>query len=110
VLLEDEPLGEEGLPLLAMGDRTHDGKERYRGVVKKEVEEGRWKWGSWAERELAVEVDVLVDLVLVDGICLELVEVWPWVLMIDFDDVISTVSEMCRAKAEEDERADVVGG
>lgn len=110
MLLEDEPLGEEGLPLLAMGDRTHDGKERYRGVVKKEVEEGRWKWGSWAERELAVEVDVLVDLVLVDGICLELVEVWPWVLMIDFDGVISTVSEMCRAKAEEDERADVVGG
>jgi hypothetical protein len=52
-----------------------------------EVDEGRWKWGSWAERGLAVEVDVLVlvlvDLVLVDGICLELVEVWPWVLMTD---------------------------
>lgn len=86
MLLEDEPHGEEGLPLLEMGDRTHDGKERNRGVVKKvEVDEGRWKWGSWAERGLAVEVDVLVlvDLVLVDGICLELVEVWPWVLMID---------------------------
>jgi hypothetical protein len=53
-------------------DRTHDGKERYRGVEKKEAEEEeRWKWGSWV-----VGVEELLEVGLVrermdDGVCLE---------------------------------------